>query len=317
MVLHALVQLQVRGKQNEYLAWLKPTKGFIAQHEPSLSYISELSMGTVGALIPRENYKGKLSFSPLIVSSNKADTLSAKKLAAMTTLSEIEKNYIPRHSFILAAKITGQFPTKNKSITLQPSTMIVIADSDFIDDRFWLNPLSVNSNIVPQNSFGTPYADNGNMVLNLIDYMLGDNTLLALRGRNIIKRPLSYLENIKRNAEQGFKEKEQTLNQEMMMLRDKLQNIRSNRKMGDHTAQKKVNENIASFTSRLVKMRAELRHVRQSMNEKIRSTELHIKIINIILIPLLVGLLPAIFLIIRRYKHYQQRPVQEKHRNDE
>lgn len=302
------------GRPNEYLAWLKPTKDYIAKKEPSLSYISELSLGTVGALEPKKGYKGTLSFTPLIVSSQKADTLSAKKLASLTDLSEIEKNYIPRRSYILAAKISGQFPAIDKNIAQKPSAMIVIADSDFLDDRFWLAPAAPNKALIAKSHFGTPYAHNGNMVLNMIDYLLGDNTLIALRGRNVEQRTLTYLDDIRKNAEQGFKEREQKLNQEIVTLRDKLASIRNNRDMGGQTAQDAVHKNISDFTARLIAMRAELRHVRKSMNKHIRSTELEIKIINIIVIPLLVGLLPALFLILRRYKQYKRRPAEEKHR---
>ena len=84
--------------------------------------------------------------------------------------------------------------------------------------------------------------------------------------------------------------------------------------MGGQAAQDAVNKNISDFTARLIAMRSELRQVRKSMNAHIRSTELEIKIINILIMPLLVGLLPALFLIFRRYKHYKQRPAEEKHR---
>ena len=55
---------QTSGRPNEYLAWLKPTKDYISSREPALSYISELSLGTVGTLEPQKDYKGALSFSP-------------------------------------------------------------------------------------------------------------------------------------------------------------------------------------------------------------------------------------------------------------
>ena len=194
--------------------------------------------------------------------------------------------------------------------------MIIIADSDFLDDRFWLTPASQNTTQFAHGKFGTPYAHNGNMILNMMDYLLGDNTLINLRGRNVTKRSLTYLENIRQEAEQGFKEKEQKLNQEIIILRDKLADIRGNRDLSGRTAQNAVNQNVAEFTSRLIEMRAELRHIRKSMNEHIRNTELEIKIINIVILPLIVGLLPAIFLIFRRFKHYRQRPVPEKHRDD-
>jgi ABC-type uncharacterized transport system involved in gliding motility auxiliary subunit len=311
------------GKPHDYIAWLKPTKDFINQSEPALSYINELSMGTVGALERDKNYKGSLEFTPLIVSSKNADSLSVKQLLSTSNIADVEKNYIPRRQFIMAAKIQGQFPesvtsqTQKTAITPKKSAMIVVADSDFLDDRFWINALTPEQQAALGGRMMAAYADNGYFLLNMIDYLSGDSALIALRGRNTQKYPLDYIDNIKKQAQSNFLEQEQKLNQEIIDLNKKIQTIKSGESAKTPNSNLNLGQNIQEFTKKLLLSREQLRHVKRNMNETLDKTELQIKLMNTVIFPLLIGLIPVIFLMIRRSRHYKMRPVQEQHLNDD
>ncbi|MEM6602855.1 MAG: GldG family protein [Pseudomonadota bacterium] len=301
------------GRPHDYLAWLVPTKDHIDQQDPMLSYVKSLSIGTSGAISPTPELSADLQFSPLIVTSDQADTLSAKKLKTITDLKDIEDNYIPRKMFVLAAKLTGQFPTQNKNIEKRPSVMVILADSDFIDDRFWITPTSKEQQMLSGGRPGAPYADNGNMLLNMIDHLSGHDALIAIRGRETQSRPLTYLEDIKKSAEEKFRSREKTLNIEIQSLRQKLQEARGESFAIGGKRADQLEHQVGDFAARLIATRQELRDVRRHMNDALRQTELRIKIINIIVTPLVIGLIPALLLFYRRRKHYKKNPATEKH----
>ena len=56
--------------------------------------------------------------------------------------------------------------------------VIVVADTDLIDDRFWVNV----QNLLGQR-VAIPTADNGAMVQNFVENMMGSNDLISLRTR--------------------------------------------------------------------------------------------------------------------------------------
>ena len=69
------------------------------------------------------------------------------------------------------------------------ANIVVFADSDFFDDRFWVS----EQNYLGQR-FGVPIADNGKFLLNAVENMMGSGDLISLRGRERIERPFTRVE---------------------------------------------------------------------------------------------------------------------------
>lgn len=294
------------GRPQDLLAWLRPTRQNMDEKDPALSNIKTLSLGTAGYFAQNKNYKGNLAFTSLVTTSPEADTVSTKTLSGDVDMKKITDNYLARKKFNLIAKVTGYFPDTAQKDTNNNAqgVLVLIGDSDFLDDRFWINPASTTEQFTQGQKMGTPFADNANFLLNMVDYLGGDDMLIHLRGRNVIERPLTYLENIKRHAEENFFKREQQLNNDIIALREKLNLARQSENTLTGTAiPADMNAKIADFTTLLIQMRTELRGVKRQMNEELRSSELTIKIFNILVMPLVIGILPALGLFIRRYRH--------------
>ena len=96
-------------------------------------------------------------------------------------------------------------PQDHKDST-QAANIIVFADSDFFDDRFWVS----EQNYLGQR-FGVPIADNGKFLLNAVENLMGSNDLISLRGREKAARPFSRIEDLRRAAEAEYLAEQQNL----------------------------------------------------------------------------------------------------------
>ena len=64
--------------------------------------------------------------------------------------------------------------------------MVVVADTDLLEDRNWL----ANQSMFGQ-QVAIPVADNANFVANALDYLVGSDALTGLRGRDVTVRPFT------------------------------------------------------------------------------------------------------------------------------
>ena len=70
-----------------------------------------------------------------------------------------------------------------------------------------------------------PFADNANLVANALDYLVGSEALMSLRGREVTLRPFTKVAEIRRDAETQYRAKEQELLQRLSDLQGKLSSL--------------------------------------------------------------------------------------------
>ena len=92
-----------------------------------------------------------------------------------------------------------------------------MADVDFMEDRFW-----VQTQDVLGTRLAMPNAGNGSFVVNALDSLTGSNDLISVRSRGRFSRPFTRVEEIRREAELKFREKEQQLTEELNQAEVKL-----------------------------------------------------------------------------------------------
>lgn len=86
------------------------------------------------------------------------------------------------------------------------ANIIVFADSDIFDDRFWVRTDSYLGERVAQ-----PIADNAVFVMSAIDNLMGSNELISLRARDKSDRPFAVVEELRRSAERRFLAEQEAL----------------------------------------------------------------------------------------------------------
>ena len=160
---------------------------------------------------------------------------------------------------------------------------IVVADADMLADQFWVSR---------QEMFGQeavmPTAHNSALVLSALENLSGSNALIALRGRGVNERPFTWVEDLRRNAERQYREKEQALEARLKSAQDELAKLQSSGTSGVVMSQKERNA-MEQFRSVMLETRRELREVKRALRSDIDSLDGWLKFANIALVPLLIG----------------------------
>ena len=182
---------------------------------------------------------------------------------------------------------TGVKPHISKSA--EPINVIIFADSDMLEDRFWATE---------QEFFGErivfPHANNGDLVVNALDNLSGSNDLVGLRSRGTAYRPFSLIADLQTAAEQRFRAEEQRLQKKVSETQEKLGALATGKQPEAATAEVILSEEqqaeIDKFRLELVETRGELRDVQLALREDIETLQGALRFANIAMIPILVTL---------------------------
>ncbi|CAK0741539.1 hypothetical protein CCP4SC76_1100013 [Gammaproteobacteria bacterium] len=235
---------------------------------------------------------------------------------------QIEPDQVLRHfqpssgqPFVLAARVTGKVKTafpggapaapddkEKKEGDVKPAAaapfaeskadinLILVADSDLLQDRFWVEV---------QNLLGmklaNPIAGNGNLVVNAIDNLSGDNDLITVRNRGHFSRPFTRIDSLRQKATEASQNKEQELTARLSETEQRLVDLERGKKAAGTDAQSLMltpeqQAEIERFRAEKVRIRRELREVRQQLRHDIDNLQAAIKIFHIGIIPLLVAM---------------------------
>jgi len=156
---------------------------------------------------------------------------------------------------------------------------IVIADADITANYLWVRV---------QDFYGeqvlVPWASNGDLIINSLDYLAGGNTLASLTSRESFSRPFTVVDNLRLIADQKFNIEEARVKNKLAQLQNK------NNELAD-----KNSLDYSEFQQELLKVRKELRDVRRNLNKDIDELGSLLKFINIFLMPILLTVFIIVF----------------------
>ena len=161
----------------------------------------------------------------------------------------------------------------------------MIADTDMLHDQFWLDERDFLGQKIQ-----IPLSHNAVLVVNALENLTGGEALKDLRGRGVKPRPFTVVDEIKRDAEKQFREKEQGLEARLKDTQSKLEGIQQKGEGGNIILTDKDRETIEKFKTELLATRRELRDVKLAMRTDIDRLDGFLKFANIAAVPLLIGL---------------------------
>jgi ABC-type uncharacterized transport system involved in gliding motility auxiliary subunit len=202
--------------------------------------------------------------------------------------------------YAIAARVSGEartaFPASAK-IKSGRINVIVVADSDIFDDRFWVRV---------QNMLGkkiaAPFADNGGFVLNAAENLMGSGDLISLRTRESGQRPFTVVRDLQAAAQAKFQQEEQTLQQRLNDTQQRLHELEQGggAKSGTAGLTSAQQAEIERFRREMIQTRAQLRDVQHNLRKDIDALGARLAFINIALVPLLVAALAIVLAAFRR-----------------
>ena len=306
----------------DYLVWLAVSGENMDQDDPVTSQLPLLNIASAGYITRNED--SPLAMEPLITSSENSASVSVDDVRGITPdiLGLLDKFEPDANTYVIAARLSGEVETafpdgppdrviKKSEEDLKedpdrpqlmksegPINLIVVADSDLIEDRFWIRKQSFFGREVEQ-----PIASNANFVINAVSNLGGSDELIGLRSRGVSQRPFDRVNELQKQAELRFRDKERELQDKLKELEDKIAQLKGvETKTDATTGEIKVElsltseqtEALETLRREMISIRKQLRDVQRGLREDVENLEAWLKFVNIGLVPLVVAAIAII-----------------------
>ncbi len=283
-----------------YPAWLHLTPENFDTKDTITANLQTLNLASVGALRPLKG--ATTTFTPLVSSSDQAALVDADLARNQTKPQDMMDEILPTgEKFTIAARVSGEaktaFPATAK-IKSGKINVVVMADSDIFDDRFWVRVQNVLGRKI-----AAPFADNGAFVLNAVENLTGSGDLIGLRTRAASQRPFTVVRDLQAKAQTQFRAEEQAL---QTRLTDTQQRLRELQQGGGAAKGKTAGlspaqqAEIEQFKRQLIDTRTQLRDVQRNLRKDIDALGARLAFVNIALVPLLVAIFAIGLAALRR-----------------
>jgi ABC-type uncharacterized transport system involved in gliding motility auxiliary subunit len=177
----------------------------------------------------------------------------------------------------------------------QPINIVVVADTDMLDDRFWMQS---------QDFFGQriaiPTANNADFVANAVEVLAGGNDLVGLRSRGTSARPFQVVDRIERDAQERYSAEERALQQKLKDTQAKLADLTGKDQANALTTlSPEQTKTIEEFRANILQTRRQLRNVQSALRSDIGRLKGVLEFLNIALIPIIVAAVAIILGVVR------------------
>ncbi len=297
------IQRHQGARPTRHLAYLALTGESFNQKDIITRELDTINLATIG-------YFESEKLQPILSSSKKASTATSEAVKFLIDPSTLFKNYkADDKNYTIAGRLSGSISSaypegiegmdKTALITeIAEPKVVLFADVDVLFDTMWVNS---------QNFFGrkvfSAFADNGNMITNLLDNMAGSEDLINIRGRKNSARPFLKVMELQKASDRKFREQENVLKQRLRETEEMLNEIQRGKGQQDRLIMsQELEQEIQKFQKEKLEVRKKLREVRRNLDKDIQDLGSRLKIINIGLIPLLISIIGVFILWFRPKK---------------
>jgi ABC-type uncharacterized transport system involved in gliding motility auxiliary subunit len=321
------------GEARDYIAYLNLRDAELNHDDVVTANLRQIAMATAGIIEPIVGAATKLE--PLITTSPDAMKLPVEQVTGLPDVAGLLTRFKSENTrYVLAARITGPAetgfpdgppkaeepsakpgepaksaePAKPEPAaefvrkSVQPINLIVVADTDMLDDRLWAQT---------QDFFGRqvvlPVANNGDFVANAVEVLAGGEDLVGLRSRGTSARPFVRVEQIQRDADDRYAAEQEALQQKLKDAQAKLSGLTKG-EAANANAPLSPDEAKAvdQFRADMLATRRQLRGVQGALRQDIERLKAVLEFCDIALVPILVAL-AAVMLGALRVRRWRRR----------
>ena len=283
--------------------------------------LEAVNMASAGYLAARKG--AKTTFEPLLLSSTSAAPLPAERFNALADPATLRDGFKPTGTrYVLGARVTGPLesafpqgtpaegkpaagpPAAHIARSLSPANIVIIADTDLLMDYMWVQTRELFGQRVAQ-----AFANNGDLVANILDNLSGSSALISIRGRASFSRPFERVEALRRQADDRLRGKALELQSELQTTEAKLTELQ--RRRNDQASlmlTPEQEQEIKRFTAEKAQVRKELRETQRGLNVDIDRLDNTLKVLNIAVAPLIVAVAGGFVLTARRRRRSRGSP---------
>ena len=294
------------------------TKGGINGHDVITATLERLVFGAPGVIT---DLPGGLHVTPLVTTANSGAMLPAKRFAAIDNPADLADGLQPDGNLhTLVARLDGHLrsawpkgpppgakapPDGALAAAKKPAHLVLFADVDMLSDRLWVQQQRTQQGMVRR-----AWSDNGDLVLNAVQNLVGSDALIKIRGEGTSARPFTRVNALKRQAADRYREKEHELRQALKKTETRLKALRSgqDKDSGGAILSKKQRAELQQYRERRDELRHQLREVKQRLHAEIDALGTRLKLLNILGVPVLVALAALIVFGFRRRRRRRASP---------
>jgi ABC-type uncharacterized transport system involved in gliding motility auxiliary subunit len=314
----------------DYVAWIKLRGADINREDVITAELKQLAMGSAGILEPVE--AATTQIEPLVTTSPEAAKIPVDKIAPLPDVAGLLTGFKSDHTrYTLAARIRGpaetafpdgppkSAPAKPDAAekpaeaatppadflrrSAQPINIVVVADTDMLDDRFWADTRDFFGRRVT-----VPFANNADFVANAIEVLAGGEDLIDLRSRGGSARPFTVVEAIPRAADERYAAEQRALQDKLKQTQQKLRELTGSEPANAANLSPEQARAIDEFRAEMVQTRQQLRAVQAALRQDIEWLKAILEFCDIALVPILVAVTAVVLGALRlRRRHRRQR----------
>lgn len=274
-------------RELNYVAWLSLTRNALSQQDPLMGGFEAINLKSVGEIRRRMDAPAEVcpTIEPLIVSSDGSQLIQTIKLGYFGDAEQLLRDCKPDGIVrTFAARIKG--PIKSAfTEKIGIGDIVVIADVDLLWDDTW-----VSTN--PQTGQHTAIADNGPLIIGLLERMAGDPAVASLRSRGGFRRPFERVEELRKAAETRYIAREKDLQWEVRTAEVNIAQLQS-QAGGTESGKLLLSEDQKAELARLQQTvneyRKELRSVQFGLREDVETLGQRLLFLNVVVWPAIVA----------------------------
>jgi len=303
----------------DYIAWYNLQGDSLNRDEVATAMLEQVTVASAGHLRPREG--AAIEFVPLLTSSAQSMVVDAARVRTEPSPTRILADFrADGERRVIAARIRGNLPSAfpdgapalpegtervadlpaHLARSTTPANIVVMHDSDILEDRFWVRV---------QDFFGqpvaTPFSGNGGFVVNVADTLAGSDGMISLRSRGESQRPFERVEDIRRRADAQFRQTEQQLTERLQVTERRLRELRQGtpgegaRNANQIVITPEQRAEIDAAREEIAATRRQLRAVQLELRRDIEALHTQLRLLNILAVPLLLTILALVLGVLR------------------
>jgi ABC-type uncharacterized transport system involved in gliding motility auxiliary subunit len=310
-----------------HLGMLGAKRSALSQDDIITSDLETLNLSSAGVISAIEGSPTK--FEPLVQSSAQAMLMDVSYFSEVSDPSTLFDQFEPTGEvYTIAARVSGPLKTSFKngrppqlasedsnieteeqdslalaSINLadleeetadgethlesskSEANLLIFADSDFLSDRLWVQISQFLGQRIPQ-----PFANNADFVINALDNLAGDSSLVSIRSRGRYSRPFDRVLKMQRDADDRLRAQESELLEGLAETEEQIAQLSvspNGEPLGVITPE--IQAEVDRFNDEMLETRRNLRSVQFKLTEEIDKLGNNLKWANAFGIPFILS----------------------------
>lgn len=310
-----------------HLGMLGAKRSALSQDDIITSDLETLNLSSAGVISAIEGSPTK--FEPLVQSSAQAMLMDVSYFSEVSDPSTLFDQFEPTGEvYTIAARVSGPLKTSFKNgrppqlasedsnieteeqdslslASINPAdpeeetadgethlesskseaNLLIVADSDFLSDRLWVQISQFLGQRIPQ-----PFANNADFVINALDNLAGDSSLVSIRSRGRYSRPFDRVLKMQRDADDRLRAQESELLEGLAETEEQIAQLSvspNGEPLGVITPE--IQAEVDRFNDEMLETRRNLRSVQFKLTEEIDKLGNNLKWANAFGIPFILS----------------------------